>query len=170
MSAPNFPGEFAIDQVWTAIQQLLTRDLGSVVDVDCIGEHDFDEDGALTIVPPAARVLFLGEVAGAPVETQNRIYNASQAFAVICADVDFGPDPQDQRIKSVQLAGRVKHALTGARLQLAEGSASEPVVYSKTDPVPTSSTGMAYVAQFLVPGVAQFSAPYAQPDAQPEVA
>ena len=165
MSEQAIQQEFAIDQVWTAIQQLLAEDLGGTIDVDCIGTQDFDEDGELTISPPAARVLFIGETAKG-FESQNQSYNAEQAFAVLCADEDLGPDPQDQRIASVKLAGRVKHVLTGARLQLADGEQSEPVLYVKTDPLPTSGTGMAYVAQFLVGGIAQFSAPNASPEVQ----
>jgi hypothetical protein len=165
VSVDLIPGEFAIDQVWTAIQALLSQELGSRVNVDAIGTQDFDEEGEVTITPPAARVLFVGEVAKG-FETQSSAYNAEQAFAVLCADEDLGVDPQAQRIKSVQLAGRVKHILTGARIQLTDGEQSEPVIYVKTDPLPTSGTGMAYIAQFLVGGIAQFAAPNAFPESE----
>ena len=160
MSYPTYHGEFAIDQVWSAVQDLLSDQLGQNVTVDCIGEQDFDEQGEITILPPAARVLFLEESAQ-DTETQNQVYNATRTFGVLCADEDLGVDPQDQRTLSAQLAGQVKHILVGARLQLADGTQSEPVKYVSTKPLPTSSGRMAYVAAFSVQGIAQFAAPNA---------
>lgn len=153
-------GEFAIDQTWAAIQALLQAQLGAGVDVDSIGSNDFDEQGDLTINPPAARVLFIDEKAGQPVDPQNATYNAEQAFAVLCAAEDIS-SVQAQRSASAQLAGQVKHILTGARLVLANGTQTEPLMYMGTTPLPTKAIGMAYVAQFVVPNIAQFSAPNA---------
>jgi hypothetical protein len=151
----------AIPDVWTAIIALLDAQMPEV-DVDAIGTQDFDEEGELTVLPPAARVMFAGEGAQ-PFETQAQNYNAAQSFGVICADEDLSADPQQQRLKSVRLATRVGDLLTGARLALPDGSVTEPIIYVKTGPMPTSSTGMAYIAEFLVPGIAQFPAPNAQP-------
>ncbi len=158
MSVPN---EFAIDATWAAIQTLLSAQLGDDVDVDCIGEQDFDEDGDLSIRPPAARVLFVEERAGQPFDPQNATYNAEQAFGVICAAEDLS-GVQSQRAASAQLTDQVKHLLTGARLTLPDGTQTAPMIYVGTKPLPTSAIGMAYVAEFIVPNIAQFAAPNAQ--------
>lgn len=166
MIDPSLIGEFSADLVWAAIQALLKADLGYNTDVDCIGAEDFDEDGMLTIQPPAARVLFMEEEADA-LENQARNYAAKQRFAVLCADEDRSPDPQQQRSKSLVLAARVKRCLVGARLVLGDGHTSEPVEYTGMKPLPTANLGMAYVVGFLVPGIAQFAGTHAVP-AQPE--
>jgi phage gp37-like protein len=167
MPAPPFPGEFAPDITWTAIQALLSAQLGNEVDVDCIGEDDFDEQGDITIKPPAARVLFLDEVSRGALDPQNRSYNVDQAFAVICAAENYS-SVQTQRIATLQLADQVKHLLVGARLALPDGSAggdrTEPILYAGMSPLPTSDLGMAYVAKFVIPNIAQFAAPNAYPN------
>ena len=162
MSTPATQGEFAVDQTWRAIQDLLTSQLPDGVDVDSIGAQDFDEQGDLTINPPAARVLFIDEKAGQPVETQNATYNSEQAFAVVCAAEDLR-STHWQRIASVQLAGQVKNLLTGARLLLEDGSQTEPVIYAGMMPLPTKAIGMSYVVSFIVPNIARFAAPNAYP-------
>lgn len=163
MTTPATPiqGEFAIEQTWDAIEDLLRAQLDGV-DVDSIGEKDFDEQGDLTINPPAVRVCFLEETMAAPVETQNATYNGEQLFAVICAAEDLR-GTQAQRLASLRLASQVKHVLVGARLWLDDGTQTEPIIAAGTRPLPTAAMGMAYVAGFIVPNIAQFSAPNAYP-------
>lgn len=162
MTTPATPiqGEFAVDQTWRAIQALLTDQLGDAIDVDSIGAQDFDEEGDLTINPPAARVLFIDEKAGQPLDPQNATYNSEQAFAVVCAAEDLR-STHWQRIASAQLAGQVKHLLAGARLWLEDGTQTEPLIYAGMMPLPTKAIGMSYVVSFIVPNIAQFSAPNA---------
>ncbi len=151
--------------VWNAMIALLQDQLGNAVDVDAIGDKDFDEQGALTVTPPAARVFFAEESAQT-FETTGENYNAEQQYGVICADEHLGPDPQQQREASLALAGKVSDILVGARIQLAGGGGqSEPLLYRRTTPLPTANTGMAYVVQISVPGIAQFPAPNAYPGA-----
>lgn len=166
MNNPQLANEFETDLVWAALQCLIKGDLGNSTDVDCIGSHDFDEDGMLTINPPAARVLFMREEAKA-IENQRLNYEADLYFSVLCADEDRGPDPQMQRSKSLQLASKVKRCVTGARLVLGDSHTSEPVQYLGMDPLPTANLGMAYVPKFMVPGVAYFPGVHAVPS-QPE--
>lgn len=163
MTTPATPaqGEFAIDQTWDAIVDLLSEQLDGV-DVDAIGEKDFDEQGDLTVNAPAARVGFADEKAGQPIETQNATYNGEQLFFVVCAAEDLS-GTNFQRLASLRLVGQVKHVLTGARLWLADGTQTEPIIFSGTSPLPTKAIGMAYVAGFIVPNVAQFGAPNAYP-------
>ena len=157
----ELPGEFPVELVWAAIQSLLKSGLGPIITVDCIGTRDFDEDGAVTVTPPAARVLFLEESARS-VETQFANYDAIQNYAVLCAAEDVSADPQAQRTLSAALAGQVKHWLTGARLVLGNSQVTEPVAYKGMGVMETAGTGMAYVVAFQVAGIAQFAAPNAQ--------
>jgi hypothetical protein len=157
--------QFRVEDTWPALTALLKDQLGLAVDVDTIGVKDFDEEGALTVRTPAARILFGVERAKA-IDTQNQNYTTDQDFGVICADNDLGPDPQDQRLKSIQLSSRVKVILIGARLLLPTGETSEPIQWISTDPLPTAQTGMAYVLGFRVSGVAQFPAPNQTPTLQ----
>ena len=156
-----FPGEFSIDSTWNALVALLTSQLGDV-DVDAIGDKDFDEQGDLTVKPPAARVAFIDEQSGKPVETQNQVYNTEQSFAVLCAVEDLR-GVQEQRLASLGLAARVKHVAVGARLALSDGTQTEPIVYCGLQLLPTKSIGMACVVKLCVPNIAQFAAPNAYP-------
>lgn len=165
MSTTSFnpvAGEFAIDQVWFAIEDLLRQELGDAIDVDSIGEKDFDEQGDLTINPPAARVGFADEKAGQPLDPQNATYNGEQMFFVVCAAEDMR-GTKEQRLASLRLVAQIKHQLVGARLWLKDGTQTEPLIFAGTSPLPTKAIGMAYVAGFIVPNVAQFAAPNAYP-------
>jgi hypothetical protein len=150
--------QFSPDQVWRAIQALLTGTLGDEINVDCVGEKDYDEQGSLTIVPPAARVLFLEEISEA-VESQNLNYRSKQKFAVLVADADLSSDAQVQRDKSILLARMVKLQLTGARLTLNDGTTSDPVRCLGLEPLRTAEIGLAYVVGFEVEGMAYFPGP-----------
>jgi hypothetical protein len=159
----NDPREFPIDQVWDYVRNLLQDDLGDSVSVDTIGAEDFDEDGMLTVVPPAARLLFLDEVPSDITDSTALNYNTDQHFAVMCADEDRSADPQEQRNKSLRLAGKVKHCLVGARVRMANGQMSSPIVFAGTRPYPTQSVGMAYVVALTISGIASFEGPNAYP-------
>lgn len=158
------PQDFPIELVWRAIQEQLKADLSQDLDVDSIGEKDFDEEGMLTLRLPAARVLFLGAEA-TPVESQNVTYRQTHRYGVMCADESDDQDPQTQRDKSLHVAQRVARSLTGARLVLGNGQTSDPVRYAATDPWPTRNAGMAYVVAFLIEGTSSFPAPHRVPAA-----
>lgn len=157
MSQPDFN----IAAVWNAIQKQLKADLAQDIDVDCIGEEDFDEEGALTLRLPAARVLFLEE-ADEAVESQNMAYRSGQRFAVLCAGQSLEQDPQSQRDASLHVVRKVKDSLIGARLVLGNGQTSDPVRLLGTRPM-AISIGMAYVIALQVDGTASFPAPHAVP-------
>ncbi len=157
-------GQFTVDEVWAAIQGLLTQQLPGV-DVDCIGANNFDEEGALVIDPPAARVLFT-EAKATAFENQKMVYRVQQEFAILCADQDLGPDPQQQRNASIQLAGSVVSILAGARLVLPDAEPSDPIEYLGMRPIPTAELGMAYVVAFRVEGTAYYPGANANPTEQ----
>jgi hypothetical protein len=147
--------------MWASVVVLLKQQLGQDVDVDAIGEQDFDADGELSVRTPAVRVVF-GDEEATPIEMQGDNYAVEQSFGIICADQDLR-DPQEQRVKALRLAQRVKRVLAGARLVTSYGEISEPVLYRRMRPLPTANVGLAYVPEFCVPGIAQFPAPNAQP-------
>ena len=152
---------FAIEAAWQALVVLLATQLEGV-NVDAIGSRDFDENGELTVVPPAVRVIFAGEKAQT-FENQNQNYNAGQQFGAICADDYRGPDPQQQRVASLALARLATDVVTGARLRLPDGTVTEPIEYAGTTPMPVADIGVAYVVEWRIPGIAQFPAPNAAP-------
>jgi hypothetical protein len=162
LPSPDVTTEAPVEYVWAALQSLIVASIGAALDVRSIGMEDFDADDALIVMPPAARVLFLEETAE-PIENQARNYTRKMRFAVLCADEDRGPDPQDQRNKSIVLAGLVTHYVAGARLPLPSGDTTEPIVWLGTKPMPAAELGMCYVVAFAVECTAYFAAPNAYP-------
>ena len=147
-------GEFAFEQTWDAMQELLADQLISV-DVAAAGERDFDDEGNLILQPPAVRGLFVLSRAEA-FENQKTAYNETQQFAVMCVEEDLSGDAQEQRRKSGRLAARVKRVLVGARLRLADGETAGPVAYTGVEPFEVAGVGKAYIVGFEVSGIAQF--------------
>jgi hypothetical protein len=155
---------FAVECVWDAIQNLLEEQLDGV-DVAAAGAKDFDDDDNLILVPPAVRGVFIRESASCD-ENQHITYDVTQEYAIMSLDADLSADTQAQRRASAALAGRVKNVLIGARLRLADGETSEPLIYVGMEPMPVRDAGVAYVTVFQVPGIAQFPAPNAEPDGE----
>jgi hypothetical protein len=158
-------GQFSVDQVWAGVQSLLADVFQGNVQVDCIGEKDFNEEGMLTIVPPAARVLFIRQESK-PIEDQNLNYWAEQEYAVLCADSDLSQDPQAQRTASILIADQVSGILAGARIALPDGTISAPIELIGITPLPTADFGVAYVVAIKVSCDASFAGTYARPSTQ----
>jgi hypothetical protein len=156
--------DFAVDQVWDAMQALLVAQLNGV-DVAAAGEKDFDDSDALILNPPSVRGVFVREGAVC-LENQHITYDLAQEYALLCADQDVSSDNQQQRRNSLILARQVRTILTGARIALGDGQVSEPILYVAMEPMGVEGLGIAYVLGFVVPGVAQFAAPNATPEGE----
>jgi len=153
--------QFKTDQAWDAIVALLEGQLVKV-DVAAICERDFNEEGELVMNPPSVRVFFAGEAAQSTSDSQRLSYLVDGRYIVLCADQDLR-GVIDQARASIQLVNQVKAILAGARLALADGDVSEPLIWFGTDPQPVDGIGTAYGVGFIVPGLAQFPGANAQP-------
>jgi hypothetical protein len=154
-------GTWNTDQVWDALTELLNSQLDNV---DCanITDRDFSEDGELILNPPSVRTFFEGENAAATSDSQRLSYLVDGKFTVLVVDQDYRGITEQARA-TLQLVNKVKSVLIGARLLLPTGETSEPVQWYATAPQPLEGMGVAYAAGFIVPGLAQFQGPNANP-------
>lgn len=153
---------FRIDYVEAALIGLLAASLptayGSQVQVDSLGAKDFDEDGRLTLQPPAVRVLYSGGQYENLRDNKRLTYQAGESFEVLCYQSSLR-SRADQRLQTLQLVAVVMDQLAGARLALQDGTSSLPVSLQSCDLVVTDEEEVAqfYTVKVLVEGIAQFS-------------
>lgn len=164
------PSKFQIDQVEAALLALLTSvmptaygaalglDTSSRVDVDSIGDKDFDEDGNLVLRPPAMRVLFDAAKYNNLRDNQRLTYGAALSFEVLCFEESLR-SKKDQRKQTLVLVSVAQDQLAGARLALSDGTSSGPVeINSVSLQVPESGPAdQLFAINVTVPGIAQFS-------------
>jgi phage gp37-like protein len=154
---------FRIDYVEASLIHLLQNSLpgpnayGSPVDVDSLGDKDFDEDGILVFRPPAVRVLYTGSDYTPTADNKRLTYNASHPFDVLCSESSLR-SKADMRRQTLVLVSAVLDQLSGARLALADNSTSMPVTILGVQLVvqPGGPVDQFYSISITVPGIAQF--------------
>lgn len=148
-------GQFKAEQAWHALTRLLDAQMDGV-DVAMICDKDFNDQGEIIMNPPSARVFYAGEIALSTSDSQRLSYDSRYRFIILVADQDLSGSSANQAVASLKLAIVAKAILAGARILLADGDISEPMVYLSMEPMPTEGLGMAYGLAFEVPGLAQF--------------
>lgn len=163
------PSQFQIDQVEAALLTMLSAgmpaaygaalDIGTKnVDVDAIGDRDFNEKGDLVLRAPAIRVQFLTAKYNNLRDNQRLTYQAGMSFDVLCFEESLR-SKKDRRKQTLILTAVVQDQLAGARLALSDGSSSGPVeINSVSLQVPeTGPVDQLFAITITVPGIAQFS-------------
>jgi len=153
---------FRIDYVEAALLQLLNANLaaayGAPVDIDSLGDNDFDENGRLALRPPSIRVRF-GVADYDPLHDSRRLtYQANPQFEVLCFESSLR-SKADERRQTLILVGVVQDQLSGARLNLADGSKSMPLTLGRVALVETEEgpVDQLFSIGVTVEGIAQFS-------------
>jgi len=168
MSAPS---QVRIDAVESALVALLksvmpaaygTADAPVAIDIDSIGDKDFNAQGDLVLKPPSMRVRFGGADYRNLHDNQRLTYQAGMPFDVMCFESSLR-SKADERLQTLVLVETAINQLAGARLALADGSSTMPLTLQSVSPVITEDgpVDQLYAITFLVEGVAQYDGPNA---------
>ena len=130
---------------------------GQTVHVDSLGEKDFNEDGALVFQPPALRVLYGDSDYISTQDNKRLTYNCDMNFDILCSESSLR-SPADMRRQTLVLVAAVQNQLSGARLQLTDGTTSMPVILRRVQLIvqPGGPVDQFYSLSITAPGIAQF--------------
>lgn len=154
--------QFRIDQCEAALITLLSANLpaeyGAQVDVESLGDKDFDDDGRLTLQPPALRVRFAGAKYDNLRDNRRLSYQATLNYEVLCFESSLR-SRADERTQTLALVAAVLDQLAGARLLLADGSKTMPIGVTGVALVETDQGPVDQLFSVLVEveGIAQFN-------------
>ncbi|MDR3723267.1 MAG: hypothetical protein P4K83_02105 [Terracidiphilus sp.] len=160
---------FRIDYVEAALLALFNAMLaaayGAKVNIDSLGDDDFDDQGRLVLSPPSVRVRFLRGIDEPARDNQRLTYQTPLSFEVLCFESSLRSSA-DERKQTLVLVATVRDMLSGARLVLADGSKTMPVTLNGVDLVDTSAgpVDQLFSVGIIVEGIAQFSGANANPN------
>jgi hypothetical protein len=159
---------FRIDYVEAALLALLQAKIagayGSKVQIDSLGDDDFDDDGRLVLQPPSIRLRFAGADYENLRDNQRLTYEAGLPFELLCFESSLR-SKADERKQTLVLVATVQDQLVGARLLLADGAKTFPIEMRSVALVDTDQgpVDQLFSLVVLVKGTAQFSGANAQP-------
>jgi hypothetical protein len=166
------PSQFQISQVEVALIALLKTVMpaayGTVeapinVDVNSLGDKDFDAEGQLVLKPPSIRVRF-DRTRRDPLRDNQRLsYQAKHSFDILCYESSLR-GKADERRQTLALTQIVENQLAGARLALADGTSSMPCSLGSTYLVAESSGSVdqLFCLEVIVEGIQQYDGPNAR--------
>jgi hypothetical protein len=165
---------FRIDRVEAALLALLNANLPAAygtelgtgvvsMDIDSLGDDDFNEDGQLTLQPPSIRVRFIAGNYENLRDSRRLTYQANPEFDILCFESSLR-SKADERKQTLVLVGVVQDQLSGARLDLADGSKTMPITLGPLALVETDqgAVDQLFAQRITVEGIAQFSGANAQ--------
>jgi hypothetical protein len=166
------PSQFQISYVEAALIALLrsvmpgaygTPEAPVRVDVDSIGDRDFNAQGQLALRAPAQRVRFGGAEYNNLRDNQRLTYEAALPFEVMCFESSLR-GKANERLQTLVLVETTLNQLAGARLALADGSSTMPLEIKSVSPVITEDgpVDQLFAITVLVKGIAQFNGPNAR--------
>jgi phage gp37-like protein len=151
-----------IDYVEAALIALLKANLaaayGSNVNIDSLGDKDFDEEGRLVLQPPAVRVRFMDANYNALRDNRRLTYQPTMPFQILCFQSSLR-SPADERKQTLVLVAAVQDQLAGTVLALADGSQTMPITMKHVGLVDTAEgpVDQLFAVDVEVEGIAQFS-------------
>ncbi len=165
---------FRIDYVEAALLALLRTSLSAAyaealgtetapVQIDSLGDTDFDDEGRLALRPPAVRVRFTAAPYDPARDNRRLTYQAHPQFEILCFESSLRGGA-DERKQTLVLVAVVQDQLSGARLNLADGSKSMPITLGPLRLVETEQgpVDQLFAQAIEVEGFAQFSGVNAQ--------
>jgi len=153
---------FRVDYVEAALLALLRANLaaayGNKVQIDSLGDDDFNDDGRLVLQPPSIRVRFAAAEYDTLRDNQRLTYQAGVPFELLCFESSLR-SKADERKQTLVLVATVQDQLAGARLTLADGSKSGPITMKSVALVDTDQGPVDQLFSIIVvvEGFAQFS-------------
>lgn len=167
---------FRIDYVEAALLQLLNSALPAAyatalgaasasINIDSLGDEDFDAEGQLVLQPPSIRVRFIGDDFNTLKDNQRLTYQAVPQFELLCFESSLR-DKADERRQTLILVSVVLDQLAGARINLADGSKTQPVTIEDVRLIEGASAGVdqLFSIRIGIEGFAQFSGANANPN------
>lgn len=167
---------FRIDYVEAALLQLLNTNLppayGALlgvatvaVNIDSLGDDDFNADGQLVLEPPSVRVRFLGVDYDPARDNQRLTYQSPLEFEVLSFESSLR-DMADERRQTLVLVQALLDQFSGARLNLTDGTKTEPILLVDTRLVEGNAAGVdqLFSTRIEIRGFAQFSGANANPN------
>jgi hypothetical protein len=167
---------FRIDYVEAALLQLLNANLPAAygvalgatsasIDIDSLGDEDFDAEGQLVLQPPSVRVRYLGADYNTLRDNQRLTYQTAPQFELLCFESSLR-SKADERIQTLVLVACVQDQLSGARLNLADGSKTMPITMVDVRLVEGNAAGVdqLFSVRIGIEGIAQFSGANANPN------
>jgi hypothetical protein len=140
-----------------------TVDAPILIDIDSLGDKDFDAEGQLVLKPPSIRVRFDRTRRDNLRDNQRLSYQAKHSFDVLCFESSLR-SKADERKQTLVLAQTVENQIAGARLALADGSSSMPCSLGATYLVAESSGAVdqLFCVEVIVEGIQQYDGPNAR--------
>lgn len=162
------PSKVPIDQVEAALLALLNSVMSGAyaaalgatpqnVDIQSLGDRDFNAEGQLVLSPPSLRVLFAGAKYDKLRDNQRLTYEAGIIFHILCYESSLR-SKKDERRQTLVLVATLLDQLAGARLALADGSSTSPIgLESVSLLTEQGAVDQLYDVTVVVNGIAQFS-------------
>jgi hypothetical protein len=167
---------FRIDYVEAALLQLMNAVLPTAygtalggapvaINIDSLGDEDFDAEGQLVLQPPSIRVRFTDSPYNPLKDNQRLTYQAVPGFQLLCFESSLR-SKADERKQTLVLVSVVLDQLAGARINLADGSKTQPVTIENVQLVEGASAGVdqLFDVRIGIEGFAQFSGANANPN------
>ena len=162
----NMPAAYAQALPAGSAQIVGTGDAAvAAIDIDGLGEDDFDDDGQLVLNPPSIRVRFLGADYNTLHDNQRLTYQTAPNFELLCFESSLR-SKADERKQTLILVKVLQDQLSGARINLSDGSKTQPVTIIAVRLVEGVGNGVDQLFSVLVAieGFAQFSGVNANPN------
>lgn len=166
---------FRIDFVDAALIDLLNKELptayaaelgasSAAVDIEPLGDDDFNDDGLLVLQPPSLRVRFLGADYDTLKDNQRQTYEGALLWELLCFESSL-QSRADQRRQTLVLVSVVLDQLAGARLLLSDGTKTLPISLVDVRLVDGAASGVdqLFSVRISIGGFARFSAVNANP-------
>jgi hypothetical protein len=153
---------FRIDYVEAALLALLAAKMpaayGANVDIESLGDKDFDDNGRLTLQPPSLRVRFAGAGFNNLRDNQRLSYQVGDLFEVLCYESSLR-SKADARNQTLVLVAAALDQLAGARLVLADGTKTMPLTIKSVELVVVEEgpVDQLYSIALDIEGIAQYS-------------
>jgi phage gp37-like protein len=126
------------------------------VNVQGLTEKQFDAEGNLIIVPPAALVMFDGETLQPTRDVTLQTYEATQRYLVIVGARDLSGEGAE-RLSAMSIVSQVRNALAGLTLTLEDGNKTMPIALAGVERFQFDPNGTWYAVLIDVEAVAQFT-------------
>ena len=157
---------FQINQVIVALvtllQDVMPTAYNGAIDIDTLGDEDFDESGQLVLTPPSMRVRYRETSFDNLRDNRRLTYQAVNQIEVLCFESSLA-SKADERAQTMALVVAALNQLAGARLTLADGSTSMPITIRSCGLVVTEEgpVDQLMAIGISIEGISQFDGPNA---------
>jgi phage gp37-like protein len=150
------PSEFKPAELVAAVVAKVLAGLAGAAEVQQLAANHFNENGDIIVKPPAALVLWTGELPTVNKDNTRTSYQSVQSFEIWCADTNLR-SMAEESTDSLKIVALVRAQIAGARFTLADTTKTQPAVLGETGILQIDKNGTWYATKFAVPHSAQFA-------------